>query len=51
MVESYNSARTFRVGPGSGLSFSKYFGPAYKLFYNIKSNDLFFRDVDLCSPR
>jgi len=32
MVESYNSGKTFRVGPGSGLSFSKYFEPAYKTF-------------------
>jgi len=29
--------RAFRVGPGSGLSLSKYFGPAYKIFFNIKS--------------
>ena len=33
------SGRAFRVGRGSGLSLSKYFGPAYKTFYNIKSND------------
>jgi len=32
-----------RVGPGSGtgLSLSKYLEPAYKTFYNIKSNDFF----------
>ena len=39
------SGRAFRVGPGSGLSLSKYFGPISglhtKLFYNIKSNDFF----------
>jgi len=41
MVQSYKSGRAFRVGPGSGLSLSQYFGPAYKTFYNIKSNDFF----------
>jgi len=39
------SARAFRVGPGSGLSLSKYFGPISglhtKLFYNMKSYDFF----------
>jgi len=49
MVQSYKSGRTFRVGPG--LSFSKYFGPD-KTFYSIKSNEFFFRGIDLlCSPR
>jgi len=47
----FGSGRT-----GLGLEFVKIFranfGPAYKTFYNIKSNDFFFRDVDLlCSPR
>jgi len=56
MVQSYKSGGTFRVWPGSGLSLSKYFEPISGLhtkpFYNIKSNDFFFRDVDLlCSPR
>jgi len=52
MVQSYKSGRAFRIGPGSGLSLSKYFGPAYKKFYNIKSNDFFFREVDFFySPR
>jgi len=36
---SYKSSRPFRVGPGSGLSLPKYFGPISglhtKLFYNI----------------
>ena len=41
MVQSYKSSRDFRVGPGSGLSLSKYFGSAYKTFCNIKSNDFF----------
>jgi len=46
------------IGPGSGLSLSKYFGLISglhtKRFYRIRStgNDFFFRDVDLlCSPR
>jgi len=30
--QSYKSGRAFRVGPGSGLSLSKYFGPTYKTF-------------------
>jgi len=56
MVQSYKSGRAFRVEAGSGLSLSKYFEPISglhtKLFYNIKSNDFFFRNVDLlCSPR
>jgi len=59
MVQSYKSGRAFRVGPGSGLSLSKYFEPISDLhttlFYDIKSEDFltfFFRDVDLlCSPR
>jgi len=41
MVQSYKSSRAFRVGPGSGLSLSKYFGSADKTFCNIKSNDFF----------
>jgi len=32
-----------QVGPGSGLSLSKCFGPAYKILINdIQSNDFFF---------
>jgi len=27
MVQSCKSGRAFRIGPGSGLSLSKYFGP------------------------
>ena len=47
------SGRAFRVGPGSGLSLSKYFGPAYKKFYNIlRVTTFFFREVDFFySPR
>ena len=30
--QSYKSGRDLWVGPGSGLSLSKYFGPAYKTF-------------------
>jgi len=45
MVQSYKSGRAYRVGPGSGLSLSKYFGPISglhtKRFYHIKSNDFF----------
>jgi len=41
MVQSCKSCRTFRVGLGSGLSLSKYFGPTYKTFYDMKSNDFF----------
>ena len=45
MVQSHKSGQAFRVGPGSGLSLSKYFGPISglhtQLFYNIKSNDFF----------
>jgi len=45
MVQSHKSGRAFRVGPGSGLSLSKYFVPISglhaKLFYNIMSNDVF----------
>ena len=46
----------FWVGPGSGLSLSKCFGPIsglhIKLFHDIQSNDFFFRDVHLLSsPR
>jgi len=59
MVQSYKSGGAFRVGSDRAqarLSLSKYFEPISglhtKLFYNIKSNDFFFRDVDLlCSPR
>jgi len=32
MVQSYKSGQAFRVGPGSDLSLSKYFGLAYKTF-------------------
>jgi len=32
MVQSCKSGLDFRIGPGSGLSLSKYFGPAYKTF-------------------
>ena len=28
MMQSCKSGRTFQIGPGSGLSLSKYFGPA-----------------------
>jgi len=31
MVQSYNSGRAFPVGPGSGLSLSKYFGSISRL--------------------
>jgi len=45
MVQSYKSGRDFRVGSGSGLSLSKYFGSISglhtKVFYNIQSNDFF----------
>jgi len=45
MVQSYKSGRAFRVGPGSGLSLSKYFESIFglhtQLFNNIKSNDFF----------
>jgi len=45
MVQSYKSGRAFRVGPCSGWSLSKYFesisGLHTKLFYSIKSNDIF----------
>ena len=41
--QSCKTARAFRVGPGSGLSLSKWFGPITdlhtKLFYKIKSKD------------
>ena len=45
-----------RAGLGSGVRSSAYFesisGLHTKLFYDIKSNDFFFRDIDLlCSPR
>jgi len=48
--------RGFSGRTGLGLEFVKIFrsnfGPAYETFYNIKSNDFFFREVDLlCSPR
>ena len=47
-------SRVGLFGSGSGLSFSKYFGPISSLhtrrFYNIKRND-FFREVDLCAHR
>jgi len=32
MVQSCKSGRAFRIGPSSGLSLSKYFGPMYKTF-------------------
>jgi len=41
MVQSHKSALAFWVGPGSDLSWPKYFGLAYKTFYDIKSNDCF----------
>jgi len=52
MVQIDKSGRTFRIGPGPGLSFSKYFGPAYKTFcVALIATIFFFRDVDpLCSP-
>ena len=44
-LRSFKSDRALRVGPGSGLSLSKCFGPISglhtKLFYNIQSNDFF----------
>ena len=44
-MQSCKSGRTFRIGPGSGLSLSKYFelieSLHTKLFHSIKSNDLF----------
>ena len=43
------------LGPGSGLSLSKYFVPIsdlhIKLFYNIRSNVFFFHDVHLFSSQ
>jgi len=47
MVQGCKSSRDFRIGPGSGLSLSKYFGLISglhkKLFYSIRStgNDFF----------
>jgi len=45
MVQSCKSGRTFRIGPGSGLSLSKYFGLISglhtKRFCSIRSNDFF----------
>jgi len=41
MVQSYNSGRAFRIGPGSGLSFSNISSMHTKLFCNNKSNDFF----------
>ena len=56
MFASFYASRTLRMklltwcsiislaglfGSARALSLSKYFGPAYKTFYNIKSNDFF----------
>jgi len=45
MVQSCKSGRAFRIGTGSGLSLSKYFGLISglhtKLFYSIRSKDFF----------
>jgi len=41
MVQSYKSGRAFRVGPGSSLSLSKYFGHAYKIFLKHSEQRLF----------
>jgi len=45
MAQSYESSRPFRLGPGAGLNFSKYFGPISglhtKLFITFKSNVCF----------
>jgi len=58
MVQSCKSGRDFWVGPGSGLSLSKYFGLISglhrKLFIAlaVPVTIFFFHDVDLlCSPR
>ena len=41
MVQSCKSDQAFQIGPGSGLSLSKFFRPAYKTFYGIRSNNFF----------
>jgi len=59
MVQSHKSGRFFgpdRVGPGSGLSLSKYFEPISslhaKLFMTSRATTFFFCGLDfLCSPR
>jgi len=50
---NFDMVQEFRVGPGSGLSLSKYFVPAYKTFFvTLRVTTFFFRGVDLlCSPR
>jgi len=55
MVQSYVGLG-FLGRTGLELKFVKMcranFGPAYKIFYSIKSNVFFFRDIDLlCSPQ